>query len=75
MPNIFLYNRFVWNAVTRLENFGFTVFALRCDGLSANRKFFRPYDAGSNAPVVNPYSHGSEKSSIFFFVPTPIHRT
>ena len=41
----------VWNAVSRLENLGFTVLALCCDGLSANRKFFQLHDAGSKAPV------------------------
>eukprot|EP00731_Ephydatia_muelleri_P026512 Em0018g612a len=49
-----------WNAVSHLENLGFTVLALCCDGLSANRKFFQLHDAGSKAPVhrvVNPYAH------------------
>eukprot|EP00731_Ephydatia_muelleri_P000111 Em0001g111a len=64
----------VWNAVSCLENLGFTVVALCCDGLSANRKFFRLQDAGSEAPVhrvVNPYAHDSEKCCIFFLSDPP----
>ena len=64
----------VWNAVSRLENLGFTVLALCCDGLSAYRKFFRLHDAGSKAPVhgvVNPYAHDGEKHCIFFLSDPP----
>ena len=46
--------------MSRLENVGFIVLGLCCDGLSSNRKFFRLHDAGSNVPVnevINPCAH------------------
>eukprot|EP00731_Ephydatia_muelleri_P026911 Em0018g1011a len=40
----------VWNAVSRLENMGFTVLALCCDGLAANHSLLRLHDVGSKIP-------------------------
>ena len=60
--------------MSRLENLGFTVLALCCDGLSANRKFFRLHDERSTTAVykvVNPYSHNGEKRNIFFLSDPP----
>ena len=59
----------LWNAVSRLENLGFLVLALCCDGLSANRKFFRLHDTCSSTAVyivINPYAHDGDKRYIFF---------
>ena len=64
----------IWNAVSRLENLGFIVLALCCDGLSLNRKFFRLYDAGSKTPVnkvINPYAHDGDRRYIFFLSDPP----
>ena len=66
----------MWNAVSRLENIGLKVLAFCCDGLSANRRFFRLHDAGSKEQeqvyrVVNPYAHEGEKRFIFFLSDPP----
>ena len=48
--------------------------ALCCDGLSANRKFFRLHDERSTKAVykvVNPYAHNGEKRNIFFLSDPP----
>ena len=58
----------IWNAVSHLENLGFIVLALCCDGLSSNRKFFRLHDAGSKTPVnkvINPYAHDGDRRYIW----------
>ena len=59
----------LWNAVSRLENLGFLVLALYCDGLSANRKFIRLHDTCSSTAVykvIDPYAHDGDKRYIFF---------
>ncbi|KAL5510548.1 hypothetical protein EMCRGX_G006110 [Ephydatia muelleri] len=64
----------IWNAVSRLENLGFIVLALCCDGLSSNRKFFRLHDADSKTPVnkvINPYAHDGDRRYIFFLSDPP----
>ncbi len=40
----------VWEAVGRLEQVGFKVMALVCDGLAANRRLFKLHNFGSPIP-------------------------
>ena len=61
--------------MSRLENKGFTVLALCCDGLAANRSLPRLHDVGSKIPVhkvVNPYAHDGTKRNLFF-ISDPSH--
>ena len=62
-----------WEATCRLERCGFKVLACTCDGLSANRRFFKLHGSGSAAltvhKVFNTYS--ADKRSIFFFSDPP----
>ena len=60
--------------MSRLENMGFTVLALCCDGLAANRSLPRLHDVGSKIPVnkvVNPYAHDGTKRNLFFISDPP----
>ena len=59
----------LWDAVGRLERCGFHVMALVCDGLAANRQFFRLHypDAHSSSliyKVPNPYARDGQ--SLYF---------
>ena len=59
----------------RLENMGFTVLGVCCDGLAANRQLFSLHCPGSGRPVhkvVNPHAHDGEKI-YFFFLSDPPH--
>lgn len=55
-----------WQAVGRLEQCGFRVMALVCDGLAANRRLFRLHDPkarpGDVYKVVNPYCESRQVS-------------
>ena len=65
----------MWEAVFRLENMGFTVLGVCCDGLAANRRLFSLHCPGSGRPVhkvVNPHAHDGEKR-YFFFLSDPPH--
>ena len=65
----------LWEAVGRLELCGFNVMGLTCDGLAANRRFFRLHNPSTKQStvihkVVNPYS---EDERPFFFFSDPPH--
>lgn len=58
----------------RLENLGFTVLAVCCDGLAANRRLFSLHKPGSKTPVhkvLNPYAHNGEKRYLYFLSDPP----
>lgn len=60
-----------WEAVERLERCGFRVIACTCDGLSANRSFFKLHGKKDKAvyKTLNPYAE--EKRYIFFLSDPP----
>ena len=62
-----------WEAVGRLEQCGFRVMALVCDGLSANRRLFRLHSpkarAGDVYKVANPYCDDRQ----IYFISDPPH--
>ena len=61
----------VWNTVEALELNEFEVLSVTCDGLSANRKFFRISSTESlNIPykTINPYD---QSRSVYFFCDVP----
>ena len=66
-----IYDPF-WEAVERLEFIGFKVMALICDGLAANRRFFRiHFPGGDNSlphKVPNPFA---PERSLYFIVDPP----
>ena len=60
--------------MSHLENMGFTVLALCCDGLAANRSIPRLHDVGSKMPVhkvVNLYAHDGTKRNLIFISDPP----
>ena len=64
----------LWEAVGRLELCGFNVMGLTCDGLAANRRFFRLHDPAAKASsmiykVDNPYT--DDKRPFYFFSDPP----
>lgn len=59
-----------WLTVSRLERIGLKVVALTCDGLSANRAFFRLHGPTINK-VQNHYAPESETRYIYFFSDPP----
>ena len=64
----------VWEAVYCLENMGFKVLALCCDGLAANRRLFSLHKPGSTPPmhkVLNPHAHDGEKRYLWFLSDPP----
>ena len=64
-----LYDIF-WEAVERLERCGLRVVACTCDGLAANRTFFKLHgDERQMYKALNPYSE--DKRYIFFFSDPP----
>ena len=59
-----------WEAVERLERCGFRILGCTCDGLSANRRFFKIHDPQQDVyKVPNPYA--SDDRYIFFFSDPP----
>ena len=57
----------MWEAIFRLENLGFRVLAVCCDGLAANRRLFSLHQPGSTTPVYkvpNPHAHDGERHSL-----------
>lgn len=62
-----------WEAVGRLERCGFSVMALICDGLAANRRPFRLHNPGAKPgqvyKVQNPYSEDRD----LYFISDPPH--
>ena len=58
----------LWEAVFHLENMGFKVLAVCCDGLAANRRLFSLHQPGSTPvyKVINPHAHDGEKHYLFF---------
>ena len=64
----------MWEAVFRLENFGFTVLGICCDGLAANRRLFSLHKPGASSPVykvINPHAHNGEKRYLYFLSDPP----
>lgn len=64
----------MWEAVFRLENLGFTVLGVCCDGLAANRRLFSLHQPGSSSPahkVLNPHAHDGEKPYLYFLSDPP----
>ena len=62
----------LWEAVGRLELCGFKVLALTCDGLAANRRFFRLHDPDSKSilyKVANPYA--ADGRHLYFLADPP----
>ena len=57
----------VWEGIKRLESLGLKVLFITCDGVSANRKFFKMH--GKKYKTPNIYSE--EQRYIYFFVDTP----
>jgi hypothetical protein len=65
-----LYDIF-WEAVERLERIGLKVVACTCDGLSANRTFFKLHCKGEDSyKVINPYS---DELRYIYFLSDPPH--
>ena len=64
----------LWEAVGRLELCGFNVMGLTCDGLAANRRFFRLHNPTSKRTIIykvdNPYAEGKRPS---YFISDPPH--
>ena len=61
--------------MSRWENMGFTVLALCCDGLAANRSLLRLHDVGSKIPVhkvVHPYAHDGTKIALHYIRPSSL---
>ena len=64
----------MWEAIFRLENLGFRVLAVCCDGLAANRRLFSLHQPGSATPVykvLNPHAHDGERRSLYFLSDPP----
>ena len=64
----------MWEAIFRLENLGFRVLAMCCDGLAANRRLFSLHQPGSTTPVYkvpNPHAHDGERRSLYFVSDPP----
>ena len=59
----------LWEAVGRLELCGFNVMGLRCDGFSANRRFFRLHNPTTKGTMMykvdNPYADGKDPFILF----------
>ena len=67
--------RLFWKAVARLERYGFSILCVTCDGLSANRHFFRMHNhQKSRSDLIyktpNPYS---KAKNYIFFISDPPH--
>ena len=64
----------VWEAVDCLERCGFRVMALVCDGLTANRKFFRLHNPDIPATeaykTLNPFA---DEERYIYFISDPPH--
>ena len=59
-----------WTAVAHLEELGFKVMGLCCNGLSANRRLFSLHSSVPNVhKIVNPYAE--DKRYLFFFSDPP----
>lgn len=57
-----------WEAVKRLESLGLKVLFITCDGVSANRKFFKMHGKDT---YKTPNIYSEDQRSIYFFVDTP----
>ena len=64
----------LWEAVGQLELCGFNVMGLMCDGLAANRRFFRLHNPTSKRTIIykvdNPY-HMLKAKDLFILFLTP----
>ena len=61
----------VWKAVIFVEQVGFRVRALTCDGASSNRKFFKLSATGTNDLHYAPHPIRSRKMPVFFICDVP----
>ena len=63
-----------WEAVARLERYEVKVIGITCDGLAANRRFFRLHsdikDSEFTYKVANPYT---DESRSIYFISDPPH--